>query len=289
MLSSSTFLATLLLFIVGFPAPQSEYMQSAEVSVVALTPADADATSQKLDELERKFTESDKEREELEQKLAESDKEREELEQKIGEIANYNEDLMNTVFTSLLGTVVTVTLGMLGINTIGNVILKEREKDQITKEVENSLQKLFLEWTSTITNNLQIRITWLEYELASSSATQLASQEELEQILALQEYSRAIQAVQQLHDDQGIPIQRCIIYQLEAIESLLDKMKNDSGTQVQEPDLLRLKDEYMEKNIVRLSGKLRELQKTIKDKSITRKLQKVDDLLQEQLKLSLAH
>lgn len=222
------------------------------------------------------------------EKLSDAEKKQESLEKKLGEVADYNKDLMNTVFTSLLGTVVTVTLGVLAINVVGNLVQREREKAEIIKEVQDSIQEQVLEWMDALVRHLQIRVRWLEYEVASLSAEQLEPQDELEYSLALQERLRAIQAAQKLiSDSQSFSVQECIIYQLEEIESLLEKADGTSNSiahsEEQSLIFVQFKRENTEKVLSNLSSNLDDLCRVTSNKRIKEKIQNIKLLVRKRV------
>lgn len=118
-----------------------------------------------------------------------------ELKQKIDDQQKYNSDLMNTVFFSLLGSVLTVTTGFLAIKVLVDAIDRERQRKEIVAEAQRDI----VNFADGKLNMLEARIEWLEYQMTSLSAAKLEENQGPETFCAVQSRLQGIQALRRLH------------------------------------------------------------------------------------------
>lgn len=145
-------------------------------------------------------------------------------------INNYAKDIFNTVYLSLLSTVVTIAIFGAGINWYLNSVLRKSEKEDIKNELKNDVMR---ELKKIVTNHyqkmqqenaeildelskkmdaLKIRVKLLEFEIARISAKQMASaihsnsQEKNKLIYecpqAIEEYIRSFDIIQTIKEQE---------------------------------------------------------------------------------------
>jgi hypothetical protein len=113
---------------------------------------------------------------------------------KLGDQQKYNSDLMNTVFFSLLGSVLTVTAGVLAVKIYADAMEWEHRRKELIQEAKRALQ-YFLEQKLRL---LETRTGWLEYQIATLAANQSEQRRGLVGLVAIQDRLRAIQALRRI-------------------------------------------------------------------------------------------
>ncbi len=183
---------------------------------------------------------------------------------KLEDIQKYNSDLMNTVFFSLLGSVITVTTVMLGFKVLVDVIDRENQKKSIVEEAKSDL----LDWMDRRVSTLTTRIQWLEYQISSLSAVQLEQKQGLEGFCSIQDRLRAIEALLQPNNNyQEESVSRCIDAELKAIRKTLEKLIRDQQAQ---PNLYHRVPELIEFNKYLREKALYTLEKQLENIDLTK-------------------
>ncbi|MGJ3250259.1 MAG: hypothetical protein ACFE0J_03850 [Elainellaceae cyanobacterium] len=163
-------------------------------------------------------------------------------------IQKYNSDLMNTVFFSLLGSVLTVATVMLGFKILVDVIDRENQKQAIVEEAKSDL----LDWIDKRLSLLATRTQWLEYQIATLSADQLEQKRGLESLCSVQDRLRAIEALLQtsnVHQEEAVS--KCIEFELknikETLEDLVSYQQTQPNLQSRIPELAKFNERIREK------------------------------------------
>ncbi|BAY07094.1 hypothetical protein [Calothrix sp. NIES-2098] len=165
----------------------------------------------------------------------------------------YNKSLLDTIFLSLVGTVVTISLTFFGYQWFTSVLSREQDKEAITRKLQDWLEKEELVkiqnnlqenlWTATEEKlyRIEVKLKWLEYQVSVLSAEQIDIQQQVQQPfyfkeyqtfnqpIALQERLRAIRILQNLqYDYQGSAILECLEEELGAIKYIFYSLNNHS-------------------------------------------------------------
>lgn len=142
---------------------------------------------------------------------------------KLEDQQKYNSDLMNTVFFSLLGSVLTVSSAILGFQFFVQILDRNRERQELIEEAKNHLQY----YMDKKLHMLEVRIGWLEYQIATLTADQSERRGIMEDLFVIQDRVSAIQALRRLSNkyQQEQALKR-INSEMAAIKFLLEKPRD---------------------------------------------------------------
>jgi hypothetical protein len=211
-----------------------------------------------------KFSDLEKELTEVKTQLASKPKV-EELEKKLDTLRQYNSDLLNTVFFSLLGTVATISLTIFGIDFFSRFMNQEKEKEAVIKFLGNHLEEYCSGLVGKYTSSLNRKILWLEYQGSTLIADNLSEKDIIfGKYLSFEERLRALETLCQLSSQrQGDTPNRCIEFELDAIQLSLEGILSKSQS-VQTSRSLSEADKNMKnKALQRLEDGLSELKDNI--------------------------
>jgi hypothetical protein len=145
----------------------------------------------------------------------------------LGTIKDYNDKLLNTVFFALVGTVSTIVLGVFALNFFADLFKGEIQKNDIKQKVIDDLASPLRDYMNSLSVNnlksLQERINWLEYQVSSTSASNLSNQSDLGKLLSVQSRIQAIKSAVQLQNNhQGDSVEKCVNYELSELTKVLE-------------------------------------------------------------------
>ncbi|MDJ0799513.1 MAG: hypothetical protein QNJ51_22315 [Calothrix sp. MO_167.B12] len=171
------------------------------------------------------------------------------LEKRLNNTEDYKKSISDTVFPSVLGTVLTILAFQWLTNIWDRLRVKEKiqrelqdwlEKEELIK-LQNNLQMILWNQSEQIFSRIEIKIKWLEYQIAVLAAEQMEMQQQSQtsnmprEYQEIQEYSRqpilleqriqAIRALQYLESEhQGPVVKGCLEEELAAVKYFFEKI-----------------------------------------------------------------
>lgn len=167
---------------------------------------------------------------------------------------DYNQSLLDTILLSLLGTVVTISFSFFGYQWFSSILSREQDKADIQRKLQDWLQQHEIAniqqslWTKTEErlDRIEIKLKWLEYQIAVLSAEQIEMQHLLQppitqdnkeyqkmqklsqQPILLQEHIRAIDILYNLPENQGSAVRQCLEEEFASIKYIFANLTKDN-------------------------------------------------------------
>lgn len=192
----------------------------------------------------------------LEERLKNNEEQLKNTREELKNTKDYSKSISDTVFPTILSTVVTILVAFLTIQWFSNIWNHEREKEDIKRKlqywlendklgevqnkIDDNLQLILCNQIEKIFSGIEIKTKWLEYQIAILAAEQMEMQQfqtsnlssdyqkiqqDSRQPILLQQRIQAIRALQYLESNhQGFEIKYCLEEELAAVKHFFEKI-----------------------------------------------------------------
>jgi hypothetical protein len=185
-------------------------------------------------------------------KIQDLEKRLKNTEDKLESTKDYNKSISDTVFPAILSAVLTILATFLTFQWVTNIWSHNKDKEDIQRKlqdwfekeesikIQNNLQTILWNQTEQIFSRIEIKIKWLEYQIAVLAAEQMEMQQSqtsnmLSEYQRIQQYSRqpillqqriqAIRVLQYLESKhQGTEVRDCLEEELEAVKYFFENI-----------------------------------------------------------------